>query len=85
MVGNGMYEVFTGLRDSLTPDDRKVIEDLIRREDLLFHVFLAVGRLDPNRSRGGKSGWASSDTMKPICDFHPIAGRFASERDWDIV
>lgn len=85
IAGGGMYEAFERWRTSLTPDNRKVIEELIRREDLLFHVFLGVGRLDPELSRGGKSGWASSPTMKPICDFHPIAGRFAPERNWDVV
>ena len=85
IVGDGMYEGFQRWRTTATPEDRKVIEELIGRKDLLIHVFLGMGRLSDQVSRGGASGVASNPDTKGVCDFHPIVGRFRPDRNWDVV
>ena len=57
IVGDGMYEGFQRWRATATTEDRTAIDELIERKDLLIHVFLAVGRLSDQVSRGGASGF----------------------------
>ena len=85
IAGVGMYEAFERWRATATREDQVVIEDLGGKKDLLIHVFLAVGRLSEEESRGGESGEASTRDMKLLCDFHPIVGTFRRERDWDVI